>query len=314
MDVKYYIKKIKEKIIRYFFHRMTKSVFDLPSADHFSSDHDEVILLSMLQETDVQMYLLAVKSMMQYLQVSKVVIVCDPRLTQASKNIIQQHVVNVDFLDALQYQHEQIPQGGCWERLYAISHVNQDAYVIQMDADILVLKPPQEVIDAVKLNRSFILGTNSKFNQISISEMSATAAQWTEKYEAQGIEPHIQVKAEVCLAKLAETLGLTNYTRGCAGFAGFAKGSITPKSVRRVSQSFRQKLGKQWNSWGTEQFASNLLLSNTADVTVLPTDKYNSSDRYTEDFIFSHFIGSSRFFNTLYLRLAQQVIIKLKTA
>ena len=44
------------------------------------------------------------------------------------------------------------------------------------------------------------------------------------------------------------------YTRGCAEFAGFSQGSITPKLVETIFQCFYTKLG------GPEQFMSNLWL------------------------------------------------------
>lgn len=311
MNLDYYLRKILGKIICFIFHYQTKGVFQTVPIGHFSQDN-AIILLSMLQETDVQMYLLAAKSMMRYVSINKVVIVCDPTLTEDSKAIIQKHICNVVFLEAREYQHDQIPSGGCWERLYAISHLTSDYYVIQMDADILTLQSPSEIIEAAQLNHPFILGTKPQYLQLPIEEMCEIMFQWLEKFRARNIKPSIQVIAENVMAKLIKPLGYKYYTRGCAGFAGFHKGGITPELVLKVSQFFYDELGEQWENWGSEQFVSNLLLSNLDDLQILPTEKYNVSDSYTSDFVLAHFIGTFRFSNMLYTKLARQVLVELR--
>jgi len=182
-----------------------------------------------------------------------------------------------------------------------------------MDADILFMHSPSEVIQAIKHNSPFILGTNRQYQQLTLQQMTDIVLQWIKQYEMDHRQPHIQMIAEINMQRLAEALGYVFYTRGCAGFAGFSKGSITPEGLTALSQVFYEDLGEKWKIWGTEQFMSNLLLSNLKNIEVLPVDKYNSSDKYKEGFIMAHFIGSFRFYNLLYKAIAQKVISELKT-
>jgi len=310
MNIKYYLEKAKGKVIRSIFHYQTKGVYTLESVGEFT-EASPVVLLSMLQESDVQMYLLAVKSMLRYLPINKVVIVCDPSLTSDSKTMIQKHLQKVEFLDAQDYRHEKIPSGGCWERLYAISHLTSQYYVIQMDADILVMKSPEEVIVSIQKNNAFILGTEPEFIQLPVDEMTKIAKQWVKDATVKNEKIHIQKLIESNISSLAKPLGYHFYTRGCAGFAGFSQGGLTPECILNLSEAFYTELGEQWRSWGTEQFVSNLILSNQDSVTVLPIETYNSSNHYTEDFIVAHFIGTYRFASFQYLNLAQKMLKEL---
>jgi len=314
MKFEYYIKRAKEKItnkiIRTIFHYQTKEVFDIPKIGRFSSE-SPVALLSMLQESDVQMYLLAVKSLLRYLTINKVVIVCDPSLSNDSREKIKAHIAHVDFLEATNFMHESIPIGGTWERLHAISHLTDKYYVIQMDADILFMHSPSEVIQAIKHNSPFILGTNRLYQQLTLQQMTDIVLQWIKQYKMDHKQPHIQMIAEINMQRLAEPLGYASYTRGCSGFAGFSKGSITPEGLTALSQVFYADLGEKWKIWGTEQFMSNLLLSNLKNIEVLPVDKYNSSEQYEEGFVMAHFIGTWRFYNLLYTKIAKMIICEI---
>ncbi len=316
MNLNYYLNRIKQNIIRFLFNYQTRTVFQLPPVGQ-CSPQSQVVLLSMLQESDLQMYLLAAKSLMRYLTINKVVIVCDPSLSLKSREIIKQHITRVDFLEAINYRHEQIPVGGTWERLHAISHLTKDYYTIQMDADILTLKKPEEVLLHVKNNHPFILGSDAPLpnytrQKIEKSEIVvAMANNWIKKWVENGEEIKIQPRAEAVMG-IAAPHGFPKYTRGCSGFAGFSKGCTDPETLYKLSNIFHEKLGEKWLEWGSEQFASTLLLSNTDFVSVLPIDRYNSSDRYCEKSILVHFIGYVRFSNFLYIRLAKTCIKKIK--
>jgi len=307
MNVQYYINKLTAKLIRSIFHFQTKAVYKQPTVGKYSVE-SPVVILSMLQEKDLQMYLLAMKSMMRYITINKAVVVCDPDLSEQSKTVIKQHITQVEFLNAVDCSHEKIPSGGCWERLYAISHLTENYYVIQMDADILVMNTPEEVKLSITNNQSFILGTEDKFSHLTIKKMAGIANEWVKEGKQRSAAVHVQITAESVMAELTSSLGYRSYTRGCAGFAGFSKGSINPNMVLELSSLFYKKMGERWNSWGTEQFMSNLLLSQQENVQVLPTSKYNSSNHYHSGFVLAHFIGSYRFANLQYTKLAQKLV------
>jgi len=305
-------KMFKEKAIRTFFINRTKNIYKKDALSNFSDDSN-VIVLSMLQEKDVQMFCLAIYSFSKYIQINKVVIVCDPTLSLKSRDILKNKINKIDFFEAKDYQCNEIPKGGTWERLHAITTLVDTYYVIQMDADILTIKKPQEVIECIQQNKSFILGANEasehyKTQKIEASHKVSTLAQkWVKEWKENESMIKIQPRAEAEM-EIAAEYGFPLYTRGCSGFAGFAKGSTTPEKLYKLSSIFEHKLGKHWSEWGSEQFSSNLLLSNVKNVIVLPIDKYNSADRYNHKSVLLHFIGFVRFSNLLYLQLAQRII------
>lgn len=310
------LESLKKRLIQKTFLLFTKEIFKKPMIDSFL-DESDLVILTMLQEKDVQMYMLAIYSIAKHITMRKVVIICDSSLSEKSKKLICQHIKSVDFYEAEAYQCEKLPKGGTWERLHAIATLVSQYYVIQMDADILTIKRPEEVIEYVKNNRSFILGANAPSANytkqiIETSEIVASMARnWIAKWEKIDEEIKIQAYAEAVL-EIAAPYGFSNYTRGCSGFAGFAKGSITLDKLYKISEIFNKKLGDNWLEWGSEQFASNLLLSNAEPVSVLPIERYNSADNFCEKSVLLHFIGFVRFSNFLYLRLARACIKQIQ--
>ncbi len=302
-DLRHYTNRIKYIFFQKVFNYATSDIYNTKKFTEFN-ENSELVILSMVQKKDMSMYLIAIKSLLRFLSVHKVIIVCDQNLTASDKSILKEHIEKLELYDAADFRHEKLPKGGCWERLAAIARFSNDYYVIQMDADTLTLTNPMEIIEATHKNTPFILGSEERFNKkITLLEMNEIAKGWISKGSN-----HVQVFCENELSNLTEMPSYKYYIRGCAGFAGFPKKSISTDELIHLSNVFYEKLNSRWLEWGTEQFASNLILSNLNDVAVLPLLEYTTPDNFNGKNTFLHFIGYLRFTSFLYQKLAVNFI------
>lgn len=289
--------KITERLHRAQFNWAVGAVRNTPPLQPGQNDF---IALSMVQHRDVLPYLLALKSFARFLPPARVVLVADPTLDENDRSTLRQHVPHIEIREAAEFQRAGIPKGGCWERLNAISEYAKDAYVIQLDADTVALRDMPEVRQAIQQRVSFTLGTEDVQPIISCAE----AAEWA-KPRLDG-QDHTQLIAESNLDRF-DPDGKFRYARGCAGFAGFAPGSISPALVEQISGRMSELVGPQWAAWGTEQFTSNLIVCSTPGARLLPHPTYCHPGRKTVSTVFLHFIGFVRFANSLYSTTARQV-------
>ena len=177
----------------------------------------------------------------------------------------------------------------------------------QLDADTITLGAISEIREAIAENRSFVIGTrdNQDF------EMMPAAVKGGHLRLERSL--HVQNLAEANFDKLA---GYENmrYVRGCAGFSGFAKDSVSQDYIETISAQMYQAIGDRWNEWGTEQVMSNIVVSNSPDAVVLPHPKFcnckSIADGLTE---FIHFIGTCRFVRGTYARYVTAAISRLGT-
>ena len=261
---------------------------------------ENFIALSMVQHRDVLGYLLALKSFARFLLPARVVLVADPTLDADDRALLRRHVPHIEFREAAEFHRDCIPKGGCWERLSAISEYAQDAYVIQLDADTVAVADLPAVRQAVRDAVSFTLGTEDVQPIVSCTEMAAWARRQIDGQD------HIQLLAEASLDRF-DTSGRYRYARGCAGFAGFAPGSINAAQMLEVSERMGGLIGPTWSAWGTEQFTSNLLVCSSPGARILPHPSYCNPARISPATVFLHFIGYVRYRNGLYATLARRV-------
>ncbi len=116
------------------------------------------MLLSMVHTRDVYVYLVAVKSFIHFINPERIVVVCDPSITDADRAVLKEQVPHIELRRADEFTHPDIPRGGTWERLFAISEYVRDNYVIQLDADTLTVRPIPEVLEAIRNQTGFVLG------------------------------------------------------------------------------------------------------------------------------------------------------------
>lgn len=266
--------------------------------------NDPFTVLSMVHHRDVESYLLAIKSFNLVLHPRKIVVVMDPSITENDKTRIASHIHGIEFVHAEDYRESGMPQGGCWERLIAISEYVKNDYVIQLDADTVVLAEMPEVKKAIGESCSFVLATEDGQDFVSCDE----AARWAKPRVASG--EHVQILAEANLDQLSRA-DKAQYVRGCAGFSGFAQGSFSRAKLKEFSQAMENILGNKWSAWGTEQFASNFMVSNSPSACVLPHPKYCHPGRERTGTVFLHFIGYVRFNTNRYARAARDTCLAL---
>lgn len=258
-------------------------------------------LLSMVHQRDVQSYLVAVKSFTHFLNPRRVVVVCDPSLDADDRAILRHHVPHVELREADEFVHQDIPRGGTWERLFAISECAHDSYVIQLDADTLTVQPIPEVLHGIRSNTGFVLG--------EIPDTPIRTLDLVREHALPKVKPgaHIQSLSEAAMA----TVGLpahARYVRGCSGFTGFPISSTMRDEMIDFSRRMTKKLGSDWKRWGTEQVTSNYLVANAAGTSSLPFPKYGTPDCATAETSFFHFIGPMRFINNKYKATSRQAI------
>ncbi|MDO8777631.1 MAG: hypothetical protein Q7K57_54730 [Burkholderiaceae bacterium] len=268
---------------------------------------ESFIVLSMVQHRDVLPYLLALKSFARFLPPAKVVLIADPTLDADDRALLRSHVPHIEFREAAEFHRDGVPRGGCWERLSAISEYARDVYVVQLDADTVAIEDLSAVRQAVRDRVSFTLGTEDVQPIVSCAEIAAWA-----KHHLDG-QNHTQLLAEASLDRF-DTTGRFRYARGCAGFAGFSPGSINPAKVLEISARMAELVGPPWSAWGTEQFASNLLVCSSPGARILPHPSYCNPGRITPATVFLHFIGYVRYRSGLYARLARRVSQELDGA
>jgi hypothetical protein len=265
-----------------------------------------VVVLSQLHSPDLTMYLLAAKSFARFLPPKEFVVV-DDGLAEGEKELLSQHLGVIRFIPVHDCNSSLCPSGGCWERILSIAKLNATDHVIQLDADTLTLASPDEVIACVEDNRSFTLGTWGGRETMSLTQASEFASQHPGE--------HVQILAETAMGKFPDA-ELKRYVRGCAGFAGFARNTMTVEDVETFSQQMVALIGnKKWSEWGSEQVTSNYIVANSPNPVILPVEKYPfwAPGLDVSEAKFLHFVGSYRFAGECYINSARQIIFELNT-
>lgn len=247
------------------------------------------------------MYLMAIKTFLKYCPAKRVIIVADQSLTNNDKKVLSYHIPQLAIFDVNEFYSKKIPQGGCWERLYAISKFVKDDYVIQLDADTLTLGAVSEILSAVKENKGFLIGTQDKQVFQSFENYANTA-----KLLLTGRNDQIQTIAEAHLDLLPKKNG--RYVKGSAAFSGFPKGAFSSQDLEAFSIAMNEIVGSKWEDWGSEQFASNYIVSNFPESCVLPHPKYCAVHRRSAESIFLHFPGYVRYKGGAYLKYGYKIL------
>ena len=267
-----------------------------------------VLLLSQLQHKDVLMGLIAFKSFASRVSVGQLRIVDDGSLTRRDLALLRKHLPGVEFLDKEAVRTPACPVGGCWERLLWIAQLSREHYIVQLDSDTVTLQDLDEVVECIRQDRSFALGT---WSHQEIEPMSWRQSESTRVLKTEPLPHHVQLVAEVGFQQLQEFSSL-RYVRGCAGFSGFARGSVDIGFIESISRRMSQAIGNDWGQWGTEQVMSNIVVANSARPVVLSYPEYCDCNRIRPGVTaFVHFIGEYRFVGTVYEDCARGAIAQL---
>ena len=263
-------------------------------------------VITLLQDADVNMYLVAISSFAHYCQPRRVIVVSD-NLSNSNQACLRKCIPGVSIQPIEDYRLPGLPIGGCWERLACLISHSLDDYVIQLDADTITLQPPVEVINAIGSQTSFTLSSRPNCEILSLTQSTELVKNWTQDF--------VQVLAEQALKKL-ENPDQRHYVRGCAAFTGFAPGSTSLEQLHRFNEEMGDQLGiSKWSEWGSEQVASNYLVANTKGCRVLSFTGYPYFDPDRTDnedkVCLYHFLGTHRFQTGKYEKLAKKFIQEL---
>lgn len=292
----------KRKLYKFFFDTLTQSIYRTPPAK--CDPKSKFVVLSQTFHRDISMYLIAAKSFGQYLQPNAFVVV-DDGLTNSDRSIIRDHLEKVQFIKTGDVDTRSCPRGACWERLIAIEEFCKTGFVIQLDADTVTTRQPDSVESCVKDARCFTLSTKQGTDFVSVAEAASFAKEVN--------STHVQILTERVLSELPDAES-RRYIRGCAGFAGFSKGSLDIRKIESFSNFMEKRLGRAvWHKWGSEQATSNYMIANTDNPRALPLAKYPywSPETDLSQAELVHFIGEHRFTSTMYMRIAKQAIESL---
>lgn len=296
--------RLKDRLRRQWFASQCKDILNTPPVA--LSNDSNLAVLSQLQHKDVLMFLLALKSFAREVPIGQVYLLNDGSLTTEDIALIRKHVPKLAVFELMDFQGSLCPRGGCWERLLAIAEAVKEHYVIQLDSDTLTIGAMPELIENVKQDTAFTIGTWDNQEIETMNERCATA-----KSRNPGPDSHVQLVAEAHFDKLKKFDSL-RYVRGCAGFAGFPQHSFTRDFVEEISSEMHAAIGTKWGEWGSEQVMSNIVVANIANATVLPHPKYSDCQKMKlPQTVFIHFIGSCRFIHGTYATLGRRVITNL---
>lgn len=274
---------------------------------------DGVVILSMIGTATVLPYLVAVKSFHHHLGMGRIVILDDGTLTDGDKRLLAHHAGSPTILRLADVDGAGCPRGGAWERLLTVLALRAEDYVIQLDSDTVTLGDVPEVRAAIAANDSFLFLGGPDAEDMGIRTLPDFVAH---RYpQGPAAEPaHIQSLIE---SRLADHLDADrhHYVRGCAGFAGFARGgpSGQAEAVRFSQEGARLVGDTAWTRWGSEQVTSNFLLANEPGVRLLPYARYHNYwlEPQPVDERFIHFVGTHRYSDDRYIAATDRAIALL---
>lgn len=293
---------LTERFNRLLFQRAVKGILDTPPVRR---GENPFAALSMVHHRDVLPYLLAIKTFAHFANPARIFVIADPSLNTDDRKLLAHHVPFVEILDAETFRRPNLPIGGTWERLSAISILCQEVPIVQLDADTMTLGYPAEVVEGLRNNQSFLIRSE---RDVEIQPLDTTAQFGKALVQTSN---HIQAVSEARFTELSNWRQY-RYARACSGFTGFGIASISPDALEKFSSAMRSIHGARWDEWGTEQISSNLLAATSSDSFLLPYPKYCNADGLHKTTVVVHYIGYARHVSRDYERRARRSINLLR--
>lgn len=300
--------RLLRKVREYRFQRACRHVLKTPPA----TVHDDgVVIFSMIGARVLLPYLVAAKSFQSRLGMGRFAILDDGTLTAEDRSVLAWHLGDPPITPIASVDTGSCPRGGTWERLLTILDLRHDAYVIQLDSDVVALGDMPEVRQAIADRRSFTLRGEGTAEILPLATVAAGAG----RYADPGRQ-HVQSSIEATMDKVSiPTRPDLRYVRGCSGFAGFAPDKEGRALAEAFSAEATRLLGPaHWADWGSEQVTSNFVIANEPDSLLLPYDRYRNfwNDPVRADVALVHFIGTFRYHRGAYLDAARRAIARLQ--
>jgi hypothetical protein len=262
-------------------------------------------IVSMVNETDLTMYLLTMKAFYRRLGRGRLVAIIPRAMPAAARATLERHFPGIALQPIEDIDVGPCQRGGCWERLLYIVARSAEEYVLQVDSDVLAIDATLEEIAAcVAAGTPFTLVDGVR-RILPLPEISAAAHRMQTDY--------IGVVAEQLLERYPDAANL-RYVRGSAALAGFARGGISRAAIETFHETMAGLVGPRWREWGTEQCASNFAIANSPGATLLPHPAYTSffPGGPREGVKLFHFMGSHRFEEGVFARHARAELAALQ--
>lgn len=296
--------RLRNKLNVRWFDLSTRGIFSTPPVQ--CDPASELVIVSQLHPPAIGMYLLAAKSFARYVTPREFVVVAD-RLTEADRACLARHFSNIRFIPIGEVDTGRCLRGGTWERIITIARECANGFVVQLDSDTLTINPPTTVVEHIRHGVSFTLGTRTGRAITDLVSASAFARNSRNRH-------HVQFVAERAFDQLPDAAS-RHYVRGCSGFAGFARNSVSFDDIEAFSLEVEQLIGTdKWREWGSEQVTSNYLVANIPGAQVLPIDEYpffGTPDCRLDSAALIHFYGVVRYDRGTYRKEALRLIRSL---
>jgi hypothetical protein len=270
---------------------------------------------TMLGQSDLLMYLAAIKSFLRFQPTARVFAHSDGSLSAADESLLRDHVPGLRVVRAAEaderaraslnpFLSEWRARDASWRRVIDTELWCETPSRMIMDADILTIRKPQSVLDWIDGKcdgRPLMFG--------------ATDEKPSGPIPAGVGKRHIQTVFRERLAEFGAELGRPAefYQGGTSGYYGCGR----ELSLAEIERHIRAGLaaGIPMAEWGGEQCLVVYRLS-TSNAVRLDVRKYfnfapEAMDRLNEAAVI-HFYGTFRFHRGVYRRLAAEVVRELK--
>lgn len=264
----------------------------------------------MVEKDSIDMYLVAIKSFMHNFGSACIEAINDGSLSKEDIALIKHHIPEISIHNAAEVDTMSCPDYISWKRLFRIIELSQNAYVIQLDSDIVATAPLVEVYHKAISNEGFMIADGRWPCPVNLELMSEIASRWPQE--------HPQARAEQIFREIEHFSSTEKYIRGCAGFCGYPKGSLSYEKVMALSKQVEARIGRKvWESWGSEQTATNALISASNNPEVLAWPRY-------QNYLFPpapdslpaaallHFIGTNRYKDSYYTKAVKQLLSQIE--
>jgi len=269
---------------------------------------------TVLTHRDIPMYLVALKSLLRYHAHVAVVVHSDGTLTAADRSLLQRHLPGISVIMADEADNRARQVLGTdsylwrwraidcsWRRLVDTELWSTGARRLIMDADVLVVRRPDEVIEWMERGtRPLLLGQPPRPSRGPGAP--------------DGGPQHIQTIFTSRLDEIGSLMGRSSaFLDGTTGgFYGCASELSLPhiEKLLRVSTG----LGIPMEQWGGEQCTVIYLLSTSGAFRLPPDRCFNyspASESSLGDAQVVHFYGTHRFHKGHYPSLAAQIVSTL---
>lgn len=286
-----------------------KGVLDTPPC---RGKEDGLVIYSMIGTRVLYPYLLAAKSLHAHMPRGRFAILDDGTLTAQDKDVLRRHLDDPQIF-APEVDTRECPTYSSWKRLFVLLDLRKTNYVIQLDSDTITRAPVPLLEELIDAKRDFILKGEAATRFMTLAETSALARA-NPALSRPPVHVQLAMEAQMEHVRIPGREDL-RYSRGCAGFAGFAPDPSGTELAERFSAEAVRLLGyDHWKQWGSEQVTSNFLIAQRPDAALLPYDRYCNfwNEAVPDEMAFVHFIGTYRYHGGVYRRMARETIAELR--